>query len=115
MQHEARCSPYLVVALREGALIQHLEAPGAVARGAVVAHAAEVVDLLGRVHHPAVQEEGDVVHVAHHSAVRQLQVIRRVPVAAAWGKATELQLGLRTSWGDGEKTQTRGNGQAGPV
>lgn len=73
------------MALREGPPVQHLKALGAVACGAVVSHPAEVAHLLRSVYHPTMQEHGDILHVPHHRAIRELQVICGVPIAAACG------------------------------
>lgn len=72
---------YKGVAGREGRVLQHDQAGGAVACGAVAFSAAAVADVAGGVGNlPAVDENSRILTCAHCGAIGQSQVICRVSV-----------------------------------
>lgn len=72
---------YEGVAGGEGGVLQHEQAAGAVAGGAVVFTAAAVADVAGGVGNlPAVDEKSRVLVDAHDGAVGQSQVVGRISV-----------------------------------
>lgn len=72
---------YEGVAGGEGGVLQHEQAAGAVAGGAVELAPAAVADVAGGVGDlPAVDEKCRVLADAHHGAVRQSQVVGRISI-----------------------------------
>jgi len=72
---------YEGVAAAEGGVVQHEQAAGAVAGGAVELAVAPVADVAGGVGNlPAVDENVRILAGAHRGAVGQSQVVSRVPV-----------------------------------
>ena len=77
-----RTGTYEGVAGEEGVVLQHEQADGAVARGAVELAAAAMADVAGGVGNlPAVDEDGRVLARAHRGAVSQSQVVCWVSIA----------------------------------
>lgn len=89
---------YEGVAGQEGRVLQHVQAGGAVARGAVELAAAAVADVAGGVGNlPAVDENSRILAHTHCGAVGQSQVVWRVSITETWGGC---------EWGGSQKTQT---------
>lgn len=94
---------YKGVAGQEGGALQHVEAGGAVAGGAVELTAAALADVAGGVGHlPAVDEHRRVLATPQRHAAGQGQVVPSVAVAEPWRGRQQRKKGLRRDEGAAE-------------